>query len=192
MNTVPRLLRPAFGFIVTPFMPLNFAAAMAVAGLAVSAGSAYSAHQGAAKDAEEAEQFAERDAGFALAGQHAQIDSIEAARTEQTDKTTESMSAVTQQAMIERGRIMAGAGESGVAGPSVAEAMMTTFLAEQKARGAETSNLRLSNRQANRDIRAIQAGAQATPRFNGPSTTASVLKFAGDALSIGSAYLAAR
>ena len=162
---------------------------LAAAGIVTSfLGSKASAKAG--EEAAEAQQNAyEIETHLKMAAVAAQTESILAAKDENYDRTVQRMSAVTREAMVNRGRLAASMGESGIAGNSVSNLFLQTFAAEAQARGQEIYNLSSKNKQANRDIRSAQAGLQINTRPANYDSTADTLKFASDALSIASNFI---
>lgn len=187
---VPRLLRPALGFLVSGFQPAYFW--IAAAGLALSAYSAYSSAQAGDAAAEDAQEAYEIDRQMKLGATMAQTDSLIASKDEAQDKAVAEMSEMTRQAMMTRGRIAASSGESGLGGGSVAQVFITSYFAEATARGQQIYNLDKFNRQVNRDIRAVQSGLQIGSRPAGYNSTGDALRFASSALSVADNYFGSK
>ena len=189
---IPRLLLPAYAALTFGFRPLYWIqAAVAVAGLAMSAASS-SASKKAGKEAAEAQKEAwEIETQLKLGAVQAQTESIVASKQEDYDATVSRMSEITRQAMMTRGRIAAGMGEAGVAGNTVSRIFMSSFFEEARARGQEIYNLDKKNKQANRDIRGVQSGLQLGTKPAGYNTTGDNLKFASNALQIVGNYASA-
>jgi hypothetical protein len=141
---------------------------------------------GSSQAKKKAKDQVRQDAALTRAATETQIETITASKTEAENKSVQAMSKMARQAMIERGRILAGAGEAGVAGGSVAGALLQTFQYEAENRGEELYNLAAYKRQANREITSAEAGLQVNlPQYRdtGPSPFATILAGATNALT---------
>lgn len=180
---MPRLLLPAFSFIVRGFTPL-YIWQIAAAGLIMQGASMLSSRKAGKAAAADAEEAWEVEQQMKLGAMIAQTDSLLASKQEMQDKTVDEMSEMTRQAVMTRGRISASAGESGLGGASVSQLFMTAFFEEARARGQQIYNLDKFNEQVNRDISAVQSGLQIGSRPAGYNSTGDALRFASSALSI--------
>jgi len=148
------------------------------AGLALTAlTTGYSIYQGN-KEAKKAKDNAKQAQELARYGAEVQVSQILDAQTEAEKKAVQSMSVMARQAAIERGRIIASAGEAGVAGGSVSQQLLTSYQHEAEARGNEIYNFQAYKRQAGRQIEAVRSGlALNLPKYesSGPNTTSILL-----------------
>lgn len=160
-------------------MSLELAAlGLQAAGLGVS----YFGAQEAEKDAK---ARAAHDTELIRHQAEVQTNTILEARTEAEKKAVQNMSVMARQAAIQRGRILAGAGEAGVAGGSVSGQLLQSYQHEAQARGEEIYNLKAYKRQTVRDIAAVEAGLQVNlPRYEGsaPGGFATILAGAASML----------
>lgn len=160
------------------------------AALALSAASTSYGIFGSGKAEKKAKDNAKQDQALQAAAAELQVESIIASKDEAQASAAQKMSDMARQAAIERGRILAGAGEAGIAGASVSSELLVSYFHEADARGRELYNLSAYKRQANRDITAANLGAtlnKSTYQNTGPSAEAQILSGAVDALSIYSA-----
>lgn len=165
-------------------MPIPFAAAS----LAISAGSSALGYVGAKRADKKAKDQAKHDAELAKAATEATIESIVDAKSESEKAAATKMSDISRQAAMARGRILAAAGEAGVAGASISDQLLTNYAGEAEGRGRTLYNLRSTKKQYNRDIRAAEMGlAVNMPRAEklAPSAGAASLNAAAQMLSIG-------
>lgn len=163
-------------------MPVPLIAAGALALQAGSLGISYFGGKEAEKNAKDT---AKHDAELVRHQAEVQVNSILDAKTEAEQKAVQNMSVMARQAAIERGRILAGAGEAGVAGGSISSQLLASYQHEAQARGEEVYNLKAYKRQANRDIAAVEAGLQINiPKYEGstPGGFATILAGAADLL----------
>ena len=168
-------------------MPFPFAAAA----LGLSVAQTGAGFFGAKKADKKAEERAEHDAELIKQQAEFQIDAILEGKEEAEKATIEKMSDLTRRAMIERGRILASAGEAGRAGASVSGQMLMTFQDEATAKGRELYNLSAKKRQLSRDVGAVQAGLQVNlPRAEklAPSLGTSIFAGATQALQIANQF----
>lgn len=150
---------------------------------AISMGVDYFAGQDAKK---KAKQQAKADAELARHAAEVQINTILDQKTEAEKKAVQNMSLMARESAMQRGRILAGAGEAGIAGGSVSSSLLASYQSEAEARGNELYNLDAYRRQSARQIEAAKAGLAANmPRYEGstPSGFATVLSGATQLLS---------
>jgi len=165
-------------------MPLPYAAGA----LAISAGSSALGFIGARKADKKAKKQAQHDAELQRMATEATIESIVASKAESEAATAVKMSDVSRQAAMARGRILAAAGEAGVAGASISDQLLANYAGESESRGREMYNLRSTKKQLNRDIRSAELGLQVNaPKVQklAPSGGAAALSAAANMLSIG-------
>ena len=161
---------------------------LAAVALGISAGSSIIGYAGAKEADQNAKDKAKHDSELMRAATEVQVDSILAAKTEAEKATVEKMSDMARAAIIERGRIIAAAGEAGVAGGSVSRQLLQSFQYEATSRGRELYNLSAQKRQYNRDIAAAEAGLQVNlPQAQklAPTAGAAILGGALEALTVG-------
>lgn len=188
---IPRLLQPAFKALTHGFMPMYWVQlAFAAGSLALGAyGASQSGKAGEAAAKAQQEAFAAEQELKKQAVQ-AQTESLLAAKDQAYHKAVSTMSEQTRQAMMQRGRMRAAAGEAGIAGGPVTSIIMTSYFEEAKARGEEIYNLDKYNEQVHRDIRGVQTGLMLGKGPSDYDSTGDWLGFASQALSIGSSYAA--
>lgn len=188
---IPRLLRPAFTALTYGFMPRYWVQlAFAAASLATSAyGASQSAKAGEASAEAQQEAYA-AEQELKKQAVAAQTESLLAAKSQAYDKAVSTMTDTSRQAMMQRGRMMAAAGEGGAAGSSVTSIIQSSFFEEAKARGEEIYNLDKYNEQVHRDIRGVQTGLMLGKGPSDYDSSGDYMQFASSALSIGSSYLA--
>lgn len=168
-------------------MPLPVAA-YAGASLAISAASSAASWLGARSADKKAKEQAQHDAELQRAATEATIESIVASKEESEKATAVAMSDTSRQAAIARGRILAAAGESGVAGASISDQLLTNYAGEAESRGRQLYNLRSTKAQLSRNITQAKLGAAvAQPKVQklAPSGGAAALSAAAQMLSIG-------
>jgi len=167
-------------------MPLPVA--LAAGSLAISGISAGLGFVGAKKADKKAKEQAQHDAELRRSATEAQIESIVAAKTEEEKAAATAMSDTSRSAAMARGRILAAAGEAGVAGGSISDQLLVNFAGESESRGRQLYNLKATKRQLNRNIRAAELGlAVNTPTVTklAPSAGAAAFSAAAQMLSIG-------
>jgi len=165
-------------------MPAPIALGVAALGLqAVGMGVSYLGGKEAESNAKDK---VKHDAELVRQQAEVQTQTILEARTEAEKKAVQNMSLMARNAAIERGRILAGAGEAGVAGGSVSSQLLASYQREAEVRGEEIYNLKAYKRQTVRDIAAVEAGLQVNmPKYEGSSQSgfATILAGAADMLS---------
>lgn len=137
--------------------------------------------------AKNAKDSAKHDAELIRAATEAQVDSILAAKDEAQASAVNQMSEIARAAAVQRARIITAAGEAGIAGASPAKQLLGAFYQEAQAKGHEMYNLGAYKEQANRDIRAAEAGLQVNlPKYQNTQPSIGSQLFAGalEALSI--------
>lgn len=189
-----RQIIESMSMVFVPKFKLNWVMA---AGLAVSAASSYMGFKGSSKAEKAAQDAAEYQAALAKQNYKLQKESIAAQREEARHNATMAMRDTTVEAMRQRARVVAGAGESGVAGGSVTRSVVDTMYQEQDVRGRQLYQLESTLAQADRELRgaAIGFAGQSAPRqgtSNASMALASGLNFASSALSIYGDYTKSR
>ena len=175
-------LFPALWAIKLPIAPLLAAAAVtSIASTALGIAGSKSATK-------KAEDAAQHDKQLAKRASEIQVEGILASKTEAEAQAAQKMSDLARASAIERGRILAGAGEAGVAGGSVSTQLLASYAREADSRGRELYNLSAYKRQANREVAAAQAGLQVNlgqyKVTEGPSTASLALSGITQLLSI--------
>jgi len=157
----------------------------AAAGLALSVGSFIGGNK-ANKKAKKAQKKAfNTQQAWSKGRVQAQVDALLDSKQEGVAKAATNMGDIARAGLIMRGRLSTSAGESGTAGNSVTVAFTQSFFEQARAVGAEIYNYDLFQKQVNRDIRAVQSGAQvAEPEYTSTSKLEGGLNLIGDALSI--------
>ena len=176
-------LLPGLRLVLAPvtFTRLHW---VAVAAAALSVAGSALGQAGANKADKDAKDKAKHDEQLVRAATEAQVDSILANKEEAQNATVQRMSDIAREAAVQRGRIIAAAG---VAGASPSKQLLESFYQEADARGREIYNLTAYKEQANRNIRAVEAGLQVNlPQAQqlAPSNGTAILAGALDALRI--------
>lgn len=162
---------------------------VALAALGLQAASTGLSIYGASDAKKKAKDQAKQDAALTRAQVETQIETITASKTEAEAQAVQQMSNMARQSAIQRGRILAGAGEAGVAGGSVSSALLETYQHEAEARGSELYNLAAYKRQANRQITAAETGLQINlPRYQDTGPSAGAIALAGAANMMSTYY----
>ena len=162
---------------------------MPIAALALQAGSMASSYFGGKEAKSNAKDAAKHDAELVRAQAEVQTQTILEARTEAEKQAVQNISGMARQAAIERGRILAGAGEAGGAGGSVSSQLLASYQREAEARGSEIYNLKAYKRQAVRDIAAVEAGLQVNiPKYEGGSSASGFATILAGAASMLQTY----
>lgn len=143
---------------------------IALASLALQAGSMGLSYLGGQEAEKNAKDRAQHDAALVRQQAEVQTQAILDAKSEAEKKAVQNISVMARQAAIERGRILAGAGEAGVAGGSVSSQLLASYQREAEVRGEEVYNLKAYKRQTTREIAAVEAGLQVNlPKYEGSS-----------------------
>ena len=135
------------------FGPWGMAAGAAIGGI-----SGFMAGGAADDAAKEAERRAEYMAALAVVQANAKQADIVASKAQARHKNAGEMSDMTVAFMKERANAVAGAGEAGVAGGSVARTMADKFSQEAKAKARGEYSLSSFNENADRAIAGVQIG----------------------------------
>lgn len=158
---------------------------LAIAALGLQAAGMGISYLGGKEAESNAKDKVKHDAELVRYQAQVQTSAILDARTEAEQQAVQNLSVMARQSMLERGRILAGAGEAGVAGGSVSSQLLASYQHEAEARGTEIYNLKAYQRQTVRDISAVEAGLQVSlPKYEGSTagSFATILAGAANAL----------
>jgi len=162
----------------------------AAAGAVLGGISGFMSGSAADDAAEEQEEMMEYQAALAAVQSRAKQADIVASKEQARHKNVGEMNDMSIAFMKERANAVAGAGEAGVAGGSVARTMADKFHQESKAKARGEYNLTAFNEDADRAIAGVQLGlAGQVNQYQGPDDgaiwQAALMDVASAGLSIG-------